>query len=160
MAGVLQKFCKHLEHLCAQRIPSKWLHSIKKAITVTSGNASIGGCSFGAGLASSVDYAAPAHVDDDFFVSFHQINVEGCFWNSEIAQYFCFPSCGFAVGLCPGHVLLFNPQVHHSLFKKSDNYLNDRVHVSTLYIKTAHVSKNDTSLPLTTEEQEYYSINF
>ena len=72
----------------------------------------------------------------------------------EVAQHFCFPSLGFAVGLRPGDVLIFNPHVHHCLSEKSEAFFGDNVHVSTCYLKTKHVSKNDTFAKLTEDEKK------
>ncbi|CAB9504280.1 unknown protein [Seminavis robusta] len=154
-AKILEAWALRLEHLAANLTPSTQLRAIKKAAELVD-LCTIEGCTFGGALASSVDYSAPAHVDDDFFLSAHQLNVSGRFGDEEIVQYFCFPSCGFAVALRPGDVILFNPQVHHCLSKKSPAYAEDRVHVTTMYLKTRLVGKNDTSATLTEEEKEYF----
>ena len=106
-------------------------------------------------LATSKNYRAPPHVDKDFFLSLHQVNVDrtGSYeLNEDIVQYMCFPGIGLAVGLRPGDVLIFNPGTYHCLSEKECPYNGIDVHVSTLYIKTAHVGKNDNRLPLTRNE--------
>ena len=101
------------------------------------------------GIASAVDYSAPAHIDKDFVLSLHQLNVEGREQDSAIAQYFCFPTLKLAVALRPGDILVFNPSVHHCLSAKSREYATDRVHVSTFYTRYGHVSLNNNNLELT-----------
>ena len=152
-ANKLDKHCKRLEHLACHVIPSKWLRGVKEAAEVCTLK-TFDGCVFGAGLASAINYRAPAHVDKDFFVSIHQLNVEGHCGSNEIAQHFVFPTCGCAVALRPGDVLVFNPHVHHCLSSVSPFYAKLRVHVSTLHVKTAHMSKNDKTAELTPEETE------
>ena len=113
----------------------------------------LGGTRMVAGLASSVDYSAPSHTDIDSSLSFHQINVEG--WDPKledpIVQYFCFPWYGYCVGLRPGDVLVFNPKVHHCLSSKTEDYSNERVHVSAFHLKQGHVGLNNNALPLQDE---------
>ena len=158
-ARVLEKWARRLEHVAAKCILPKWLRGMKKAAKVTTLE-TIKRCVFGAGIASSINYQAPSHTDKDCFLSVHQLNVKGRYGDKEIAQYFCFPSCGYAVALRPGDVLVFNPLVPHCLSARSPEYATDRVHVSTLYVKTSHMSKNDCSKTLTEEEQEYYNLSF
>jgi len=158
-AEILERWTSRLGHLAAKVIPAPWLRAIKVATSLT--NAPIikgGGNLFGAALASTVNYNAPAHVDDDFFLSIHQLNVKGRLFDDSIAQYFCFPTCGFAVGLRPGCVLLFNPHVHHCLSEKSEEYMKDRVHVSTIYLKSKHVSQNNKDAHLSAEEMVYFAL--
>ena len=77
--------------------------------------------------AMSYNYISAAHTDDDCFFSALMITVENeydtvvkdngtvikkdCLYemSQEIAVYFCFPTCGKAIGLRPGDILLFNP---------------------------------------------------
>ena len=110
----------------------------------------------------SVNYDAPAHVDDDFLFSAHQLNAVGVPVKlmSEVAQHFCFPQYGFAIALRPGDIILFNPHVFHCLSEKTKAYNNVDVHVTTFYMKTAHVGKNNNSLPLTEPEKIYYDMSF
>ena len=152
-AEKLDKHCNRLEHLGCKVIPSKWLRGMEEAARVC-GMQTIKGCIFGAGLASAIDYHAPAHVDSDFFVSIHQLNVSGHYGDDRIVQYFVFPSCGYAIALRPGDVIVFNPHEHHCLSKKAPAFYELRVHVSTMYVKTPHISKNDKTAVLTEEEKE------
>ena len=120
----------------------------------------MGRSKFVAAMASLVDYSAPAHVDDDYLFSIHQLNMDGCIANNEIVQCFCFPTYGFAIGLRPGDIILFNPHVYHCLSDKSAPYAETHVHATTLYVKTAHVGKNDNSRPLTETENCFYEMTF
>lgn len=117
-------------------------------------------CKFVAAMASSVNYSAPAHLDDDALFSIHQLNVDGCLDSDDVAQFFCFPTYGFAIGLRPGDIILFNPHVYHCLSEKTEQYNDVDVHVTTLYVKTSHVGKNDNTLPLTEQEELYYDMEF
>ena len=114
-----------------------------------------------AALACSKNYFAPAHKDNDFFFSAHQINTPDDYvLDMDIVQYFCFPQYGFAVALRPGDVILFNPKEYHCLSKKEKSYNQKDVHVTTGYLKTAHVGKNDNDLSLTEQEEFLYTFPF
>jgi hypothetical protein len=118
---------------------------------------------FVAALASAKNYMAPAHVDEDFLFSIHQLNVnmdKVYDVDNSVVQYFCFPEFGYAIGLRPGDMMIFNPQVYHCLSEKQLSYCSLDVHVTTFYVKTAHVGKNDNSLPLTDEEEMYHKMKF
>jgi hypothetical protein len=155
----LCKLAQRLEHVVAEFIPSWWLTAITKANRLSAWP-TVGQSKFVAAMASSVNYSAPAHVDDDYLFSIHQVNVEEGFTDDEIVQCFCFPTYGFAIGLRPGDIILFNPHVHHCLSEKSAAYAGKDVHVTTFYVKTAHVGKNDNSLPLTEKENYFYAMTF
>jgi hypothetical protein len=158
-SSTLQKFARRMEHVVTEFIPSSWLAAISKA-NCLSAWPTMEGCKFVAAMASSVNYSAPAHRDDDYLFSIHQVNVDGCLDCEEIVQCFCFPTLGFAIGMRPGDILLFNPHVYHCLSEKTDAFADKDVHVTTFYVKTAHVGKNDNSLPLTEEEQFFYDMDF
>jgi hypothetical protein len=158
-SDTLRKFAQRMEHVTTEFIPSCWLAAITKANTLSAWPA-VGRSKFVAAMASSVDYSAPAHVDDDYLFSIHQLNVDGCLASNEIVQCFCFPTYGFAIGLRPGDIILFNPHVYHCLSEKTAPYAENDTHVTTFYIKTAHVGKNDNSLPLTEKENYFYDMTF
>jgi hypothetical protein len=158
-ARTLEKWAKRMEHVTAEFLPSKLLRGISKA-NGFSAWPTTGKCKFVSAMASSVNYSAPAHLDDDFLFSIHQLNVEGALESDNIVQYMCFPTYGFAVGLRPGDIILFNPHVHHCLSEKTDTFSKDNVHVTTFYVKTAHVGKNNNSIPLSNEESIYYDMEF
>lgn len=153
----LKKFVRRLEDVAAEFVPTSWLRAIAKANKCEAWPTVAGG--FVAAMASSINYWAPAHKDEDFLFSIHQVNIVGQLHSTDIVQYFCFPTLGFAIGLCPGDVILFNPHVHHCLSAKSPRYEDVDVHVTTMYVKTAHAGLNNNSIPLTEEQETYYSIN-
>jgi hypothetical protein len=77
-------------------------------------------------------------------ISIHQLNADiggekGLSVHDDIAQYFCFPEFGYAVGLCPGDILPFNPQVYSCLSNKEPVYkdVNVHGHVTTFYQKNS-----------------------
>jgi hypothetical protein len=105
-----------------------------------------------AAMASLVNYSAPAHVDDDYLFSIHQLNVNGCIADNVIVQCFCFPAYSFAIGLRSG--------LYHCLSEKSTPYAKKDVHVTTFHVKTAHVGKNDNSLPLTENDNCFYDMTY
>eukprot|EP00978_Attheya_sp_CCMP212_P026235 scaffold85866_cov55-Attheya_sp.AAC.5 len=158
-AQTLEKWAKRMEHVTAEFLPSKLLRGISKA-NGFSAWPTTGKCKFVSAMASSVNYSAPAHLDDDFLFSIHQLNVEGALESDNIVQCMFFPTYGFAVGLRPGDIILFNPHVHHCLSEKTEMYIKDNVHVTTFYVKTAHGSKNNNSIPLSDEESIYYNMDF
>jgi hypothetical protein len=158
-ARTLEKWAKRMEHVTSEFIPSKLLQGISKANGLSAWPTT-GKCKFVSAMASSVNYSAPAHLDDDFLFSIHQLNVEGALESNNIVQCMCFPTYGFAIGLRPGDIILFNPHVHHCLSEKTETYSKDNVHVSTFYVKTAHVGKNNNSIPLTDQESIYYNMDF
>lgn len=145
----IQKWAKRVTGTATEFLPSSWLRALREALSGTGADQrALDKGVFAACVASTVDYSAPSHVDDDFFLSFHQINVKGRYGDAEIVHYFCFPSLRVAVPLCPGDILIFNPHVHHCLSSKTSAYSQDRVHVSTFYVKTRHISGNDTDAPI------------
>ena len=78
-ARTLERFARRMEDAAAEYVPSGWLRGIAKANGLGAWP-TLDKCKFVAAMASSVDYNAPAHVDDDFLFSIHQLN--------EIAQLF------------------------------------------------------------------------
>ena len=158
-ANTLRRFAQRMEFIVSEYLPTPLLRALCKANTADAWTP-VGKCKWMAALASSVNYSAPAHVDDDFMLSAHQLNVDNLpeQLRSEVVQYFCFPEYGFAIALRPGDVILFNPQVLHCLSAKRAPFDSLNVHVTTFYLKTAHVGKNNNDLPLTEEEELYYDM--
>jgi hypothetical protein len=70
-ARTLEKWAMRMEHVAGEFVPSGWLRSISKANGFTAWPTT-GNCKFVSAMASSVNYCAPAHVDDDFLFSVHQ----------------------------------------------------------------------------------------
>jgi hypothetical protein len=158
-SATLRKLAQRMEHVVIEFIPSWLLAGITKANGMKAWP-TVGQSKFVAAMASSVNYSAPAHLDDDYLFSIHQLNVDGCIADNTIVQCFCFPTFGFAIGLRPGDIIVFNPHVHHCLSEKGAAYNKQDVHVTTFYVKTAHVGKNDNNLPLTNEENHFYDMAF
>jgi hypothetical protein len=95
------------------------------------------------------------HTDKDFAKSVVSVYLDedGYGFNDRIIAYFCFPRLGIAVALRAGDVLIFNPSEPHAVSSRCDE--NDDVHCVSMYLKTAVVSLNDNSIPIT-NQQIYY----
>jgi hypothetical protein len=114
-----------------------------------------------AAIANAMNYVSGAHQDIDFFLSFLTVNVCGLTTkenpkyrlDSPVAHYFIFPEQGVAVALRPGDMLLFNPQYFHCLAEKEKSYQERSVFVTSFYLKTAVIGKNDNRIPLTELEK-------
>jgi hypothetical protein len=106
-----------------------------------------------AALASSIDYYAPPHTDDDYFLSLHLVDTKtetGEYkFDMEIAHFFCFPELDYAVALRPGDELIFYPLVEHCFVEREESYEDTAVHVITCHLKTSNVGLNDNNIPLT-----------
>jgi hypothetical protein len=160
----LKKLALKCESAATEFINSHWLRGIQAANEAGCWDTISSSTSFVAALATAKNYMAAAHVDGDFLMSIHQLNMDTgkkLQLNDRIVQYFCFPQFGYAIGLRPSDILLFNPHVFHCLSDKTDNYKHEiDVHVTTFYVKTAHVGKNNNSVGLTDSEKEYYKMKF
>jgi hypothetical protein len=118
-----------------------------------------------AGLANAMNYLSPAHTDEDFFYSVFTVNVKGVLTkdapsyslDASIIHFMCFPEYGVAVALRAGDVLLFNPQNYHCLAEKEVEYGGADVYVTSFYLKTAVVCKNDNRIGLNEKEEELYA---
>jgi hypothetical protein len=120
-----------------------------------------------AGLANAMNYCSPAHTDEDFFYSVFTANVKGVLpkdspsysLESPIVHYFCFPEYGIALALRAGDVLLFSPQNYHCLSQKEAEYGDQSadVYVTSFYLKTAVVCKNDNRIMLNEEEEKLHA---
>ena len=95
------------------------------------------------------------HTDKDFAKSVVSVYLDedGYGYNDRIVAYFCFPRLGIAVALRPGDILIFNPSEPHAVSSRCDR--KDDVYCVSMYLKTAVVSLNDNSIPLTSQ-QNYY----
>jgi hypothetical protein len=111
-----------------------------------------------ASIASSYNYVSPAHVDEDAFlscltVSFlsesldrkikHHYKLE-----MEIALYFCLPKYGVCVALRPGDIIFFNPLEYHCISQRTECYKNERIFVTSFYLKAKQLGLNDNDIPL------------
>ena len=84
------------------------------------------------------------HTDEDFFWSVTTViqkDAGPLEMNSNICNYFCFPTYGVSVGLRHGDILLFNPLIPHCISSRCDD-TRDEFCIS-LYLKTAVVGGND-----------------
>ena len=100
------------------------------------------------------------HTDVDFAKSVVTVYNDSCACTHKdsIVAYFCFPRLGMAVALRPGDILIFNPNEYHSVSSRCRN--EDEIYCSSMYLKTAVVSLNDNSIPLTAKQEaslEYYN---
>jgi hypothetical protein len=102
------------------------------------------------------------HTDDDFFFSLmttascHALrdDIDQYKLHAEVSNYFVFPEQGIAVALRPGDMLIFNPKYHHCLLSRTYAYQNKDMHSLSLYLNSAVVGKNDSSVPLNDKETD------
>jgi len=80
--------------------------------------------------------------------------------DAAVAQHFCFPEFGYAIAVRPGDVIIFNPNCYHCISSKNDAYEGIPVHVTSFYLKTAHVGGNDNRRELTEEGLTYLDMSF
>jgi hypothetical protein len=116
-----------------------------------------------ASVATSYNYMSPAHVDDDAFLTAITVSFvpkdyrnNKFFYGSflSVAVYMCFPEFGIAVGLRPGDVLFFNPQYYHCVSGRTNAYNEDKVYVTSFYMKTMQLGLNDNSIGLENVQTE------
>jgi hypothetical protein len=109
-------------------------------------------------VAVSSNYISPAHVDEDFFLSCLTITTDENisvpprektrkYTLDEVgAQIFCFPTFGIGVMLRPGDILLFNPKHYHCCAMRETFYENKNVVISSFYLKTSIIGRNNNSI--------------
>ena len=94
-----------------------------------------------AALSCGKNVYLPSHTDQDSFLSCTLVVAEGSIdLEAPVTNYFCFPSHGISVPLCPGDLLLFNPLVYHSISSRTHDV---DVFCLSFYLKTALVGGND-----------------
>ena len=97
------------------------------------------------------------HTDMDFtqlvITCYKQGHVCDC--NDDIVVYFCFPRIGIAVALRPGDILVFNPREHHSVSSRCT--LDHDIYFTAMYLKSAVVSLNDNTIPLTSNQEKCFT---
>jgi hypothetical protein len=80
--------------------------------------------------------------------------------NNDVVVYFCFPTLGVAVLLCPGDFLLFNALILHCVSSQCGQ--DDAIMCVSMYLKSAAVGMNNNDLPLTPHQsvlaKQYHSI--
>jgi len=93
------------------------------------------------------------HVDQDIGLPFMDPRPPGGYQlNCPVVQYFVFPEMGVSVALRPGDQLLFNPQYYHCLSERNRATIFNSVLITSMYLKTAVVGKNNSSIELTENE--------
>ena len=102
------------------------------------------------------------HTDVDFTQSVITCYKKGhvCECNDNVVAYFCFPRIGMAVALRPGDILVFNPREYHSVSSRCT--LDYDIYFTSMYLKSAVVSLNDNTIPLTSIQEKcftYYEKN-
>jgi hypothetical protein len=113
-----------------------------------------------AALANAINHDSPAHTDADFTLSVLTANVKGLVTPAEpryssdspIVHHFVFPEYGIAIAIRPGDTLIFNPLHYHCLAGKEIHYNGKDVYVTSFYLKTAVVCKNNNNIPLNEDE--------
>jgi hypothetical protein len=125
-----------------------------KTMTPTSDDTVVIPCKIFGALAYGRNVHLSCHTDRDFSKSVVSVHIDGKGYKVDdaIVAYFCFPRLGIAVALRPGDVLIFNPSEPHAISSRC-NKKHDVFCVS-MYLKTAVVSLNDNSLPLTKNEDK------
>ena len=93
----------------------------------------------------------PMHTDEDAFFSATFVVANSKLENdSEILNYFCFPTLGYAVALRQGDVLFFNPLIPHCVSSKRVSY---DVICCSLYMKSKLVGGNNNSIDFTENQK-------
>ena len=59
----------------------------------------------------------------------------------DICLYFTFPALGFSIALCPGDILILDPQQHHSVSSRCD--LSQPIWCTSLYLENSVVGGNN-----------------
>jgi hypothetical protein len=155
---VVVNMVKKAEHCAENVLPSAVIDALKRTkdkfewsgiMTTNSSGCKKEKSMLWASVATSYDYASAAHVDSDFFLSL--LTVTTCEHtlkniyelNQPIALFFMFPELGYCVGLRPGDQLIFNPLYYHCVSTKNFSVYENPVHVTSFYLKTAIVGRND-----------------
>ncbi len=105
------------------------------------------------GLAFGCNVFLQCHTDLDYAMSISQVHLKEknkYEFHDDIVVYFCFPTMGVAVPLCPGDSLLFNALIPHCILswcKQTDN-----IYCVSMYLKSTIVGMNNNLVPLTTKQ--------
>jgi hypothetical protein len=165
----LRKMLNRIEFFAKSVLPFGLLSTIKAVRELVHDETSLTSPTGGkdgiwASVAASYNYMSPAHTDNDAFltaltVSFvpHAIRHRKYFYVGKdlpVAVYMCFPTEGIAVALRPGDVIFFNPQYHHCVSGRCDHYIDEKIHLSSFYMKTMQLGLNDNSIALDNVEIE------
>jgi len=103
-------------------------------------------------IAFALNVHLSCHTDVDFSRSVVSVYINGGGYglSDRVVAYFCFPRLGIAVALRPGDILIFNPREYHAVSSHCNQ--DDGIYCVSMYLKTAVVSLNDNSIPLTAEQ--------
>jgi hypothetical protein len=159
----LVQITKRMEFFGQQVLPFGLMSTIKemrKSVNDTlSLTSSMGGEErIWASLATSYNYMSPAHVDDDAFLTALTVSYVPYIYRFKkylykdhindlpVACYMCFPELGIAVALRPGDVIFFNPHYYHCVSGRTVEYDNEKVYVTSFYMKSMQLGLNDNSI--------------
>jgi hypothetical protein len=124
-----------------------------KTMSIPSDDSSSAAKYFG-GLAFGCNVFLRCHTDQDYdTMSIAHIHLKGKSKyevNDEVV-YFCFPTLGAAIPLCPGDFLMFNPRIPHCISSQCREA--DNVMCLSMYLKTSVVGLNNNLLELTEKQK-------
>ena len=107
---------------------------------------------FGA-MAFGQNVFARCHTDEDFTMSVTQVYLEGVDVYSvadRVVAYFCFPTIGVAIPMCPGDYVIFDATLPHCVSSRCHS--GDNVVGVSFYLKSLVVGMNNNSIPLTRDQ--------
>jgi hypothetical protein len=131
------------------------LHHAKKLVpfktfSSTGDNSSTFLSIFFGGIAFGMNVFLCCHTDANFMMSISQVFLKGrpvYHIHDDIIAYFCFPTLGVAVPLCPGDSFMFNALIPHCISSRCN--LDDEIMCTSIYLKTAIFDMNNNYLQLT-----------
>jgi hypothetical protein len=110
---------------------------------------------FFGGIAFGTNVFLHCHTDANFTMSISQVFLKGrpvFHIHDGIIAYFCFPTLGVAVPLCPGDYFMFNALIPHCISSRCN--LDDEIMCTSVYLKTAIVGMNNNYLQLTHKQSQ------
>ena len=110
---------------------------------------------FFGGIAFGSNVFLRCHTDADFTMSITQVFLKGCpeyQLKDRIIAYFCFPTLGVAVPLCPGDYFMFNALIPHCISSRCN--MEDEIMCTSVYLKTAVVGMHNNALELTEKQSQ------
>jgi hypothetical protein len=152
-----------MEHFAKMWLPFGLMSTLNESKNMCNDNATLLGNNCGtrgvwASIASSYNYVSPAHVDEDAFLSCMTVSFisDSCDrqikhryeLEMEVALYFCLPQYGICVALRPGDIIFFNPLEYHCISQRTECYKNERIFVTSFYLKSKQLGLNDNNIPL------------
>jgi hypothetical protein len=103
-------------------------------------------CFYG-GIAFGTNVFLHCHKDANFTKSISQIFLKGRHEyqvNDDVIAYFCFPTLGVSVPLCPGDYFMFNTLIPHCISSRCN--MEDAIMCTSVYLKTAFVGMHNNDL--------------